>query len=112
MNTVDEEMLSHRSNISQEGLITVAVAIDLEAGQVVGDPQIAPVGVSIHLEKPPLDEMKIALRESLEKMMEQGAVSLERIENRIRSVTASYVYRGHRRRPRIQPIVLLVSPVT
>ncbi|MDQ3525961.1 MAG: ribonuclease J [Chloroflexota bacterium] len=112
MSLVDEEMLTHRSHLSREGLITVAATIDPDAGRVIGDPEIVTVGVSIHLEQSMRDEMKVALRESLEKMMERGNVSPERLENRMRSVTASYLYRGHRRRPEIQPIALLASPVT
>lgn len=106
MNTVDEEMLSHRGQISQEGLVTVAVALDLSEGKVIGQPKVAAAGVSVHLEQPLLDEMRVALRESLESMLERRDVSNERIEKRIRSVVASYLYRGHRRRPRIQPVVM------
>jgi ribonuclease J len=112
MSSVDEEMLTHRSHLSREGLITVAATIDPDSGRVIGDPEIVTIGVSIHLEQPLRDEMKVALRESLEKMMERGNVSPERLENRMHSVTASYLYRGHRRRPEIQPIALLASPVT
>lgn len=112
MDTVDEEMLSHRDHIAHEGLITVAVCVDPLGGVVVGDPVVATTGVSMHLPQPLLDEMRVALRESIGNMLEQRDVSLDRIEKRIRSVSASYLYRGHRRRPRIQPIVLPASPVT
>jgi len=112
MNTVDEELLGHRDRIGQEGIITVAVAIDTEYGTLAGEPEVVATGVAVHLQEPLLDEMRVALRETIEKLFEQGSPDTARIEKRIRGVSASYLYRGHRRRPMIQPVVVMVSPVT
>lgn len=110
MNTVDEEVLGHRDRIGQEGIITVGVSVDASCGTLSGDPVVVATGVAMHLPQSLLDEMRMALRESVEKLFDQGTADHVRIEKRICSVAASYLYRGHRRRPMIQPIVVMASP--
>jgi hypothetical protein len=55
------------------------------------------------------DEMLVALRESIETMMSRGQGDPARLERRIENIVASYIYRGRRRRPRIQPMILDVT---
>jgi ribonuclease J len=109
MNTVDEEALYERNRVANEGLISIAVAIDRVRREVVGKPEIDAVGLIMQLEDAVRDEMVVALRESLTTMLERGAGDRERLGRRVRNIAASYIFRGHRRRPTIHPIILDVS---
>jgi ribonuclease J len=109
MDTVTVETLDQRHQIATEGLVTIAVAIDPEAGEVVAGPRLTAVGMVMRLDEGLRDEMLVALRESIETMLARGLSDHARIGRRIENIVASYVYRGHRRRPRIHPMILDVT---
>ncbi|HYH12325.1 MAG TPA: ribonuclease J [Thermomicrobiales bacterium] len=109
MNTVNEEHLAHRDQIANEGIVTIAVAIDRDEQLLVGDPNISAVGVVMQLDDDLRDEMIAAIRESLETMLSRDVVEHSRLERRIQGIGASYIYRGHRGRPKIHPVILDVS---
>lgn len=106
MGTVTAETLDERQRIATEGLVTVAVAIDREAEAVVAGPSLSVVGMEMRLDDTLRDEMLVALRVSVETLLSRGQADHGRLERRIENIVASYVYRGHRRRPRIQPMIL------
>lgn len=109
MNTVNEELLGHRDQVANEGLIMIAIPIDFEHREIAGDAEISAVGLVIQLDEGLRDEMKLTLRDSIGTMLERGEMDRSRLEKRVRNISASYIYRGHRRRPRIQPVLLDVS---
>lgn len=109
MNSVNEEHLAHRDQIANEGIVTIAVAVDREEQILVGDPHISAVGVEMHLDDDLRDEMIVALRESLETMLLRESMDDSRLERRVQGIGASYIYRGHRGRPKIHPVILDVS---
>ena len=109
MNTVDEELLGHRDQVANDGLITVAVPIDRERQEVAGDPVISAVGLVMQLDDALRDEMVVALRESVENLLRRDSIDTTRIEKRVQGIAASYIYRGNRRRPMIHPIIVSVS---
>lgn len=109
MNSVNEEHLAHRDQIANEGIVTIAVAVDREEQILVGDPHISAVGVEMHLDDDLRDEMIVALRESLETMLLRESMDDSRLERRVQGIGASYIYRGHRGRPKIHPVILYVS---
>lgn len=109
LGTVTAETLDERQQVAYEGLVTVAVAIDRETGEVIAGPTISAVGMVVRLDDGLRDEMLVALRESIESMLARGQDERSRMERRIEHIVASYIYRGHRRRPRIQPLVLDVT---
>lgn len=109
MNSVNEEHLAHRDQIANEGIVTIAVAVDREEQILVGDPHISAVGVEMHLDDDLRDEMIVALRESLETMLLRETMDDSRLERRVQGIGASYIYRGHRGRPKIHPVILDVS---
>ena len=109
MNSVDDETLAQRAQIASEGMITIAIPVDLAGERVAGEPMITAVGLLMQLEDAVRDEMVVALRESIESMLEKGTSDRRRLERRVISIASSYIYRGHRRRPWIQPLILDVS---
>lgn len=109
MNTVNEELLGHRDQVANEGLIMIAIPIDFDHREIAGDAEISAVGLVIQLNEGLRDEMKVTLRDSIGTMLERGETDRSRLEKRVRNISASYIYRGHRRRPRIQPVLLDVS---
>ncbi|MDQ4044167.1 MAG: hypothetical protein M3173_01780, partial [Chloroflexota bacterium] len=98
-----------RDQMANEGIITVVVPVDLAGERIAGEPVITVAGLLMRLEDALRDEMMVALRESIESMLERGTSDPARLEKRVASIAASYIYRGHRRRPKIQPIILDVS---
>jgi ribonuclease J len=109
MDTVTAETLEQRHQIATEGLVTVVMAIDRAAGVVAGGPELSVVGMVMRLDDALRDEMLVALRESVETLLERGQGDPARLARRVEHIVASYVYRGHRRRPRIQPMLLDVT---
>lgn len=107
--TVTPETLGQRQQIATEGLVTVAVAIDCDEARVVAGPTVSTVGTVMRIDGALRDEMLVAVRESIESMLSRGQVEVSRIERRVENIVAAYAYRGHRRRPRIQPVVLDVT---
>jgi ribonuclease J len=109
MDTVTAETLDERHRIATDGLVSVAVAVDPDAEAVVAGPELMVAGMVLRLDDALRDEMLVAVRESLETMLARGHVDRVALERRVEHVTASYLYRGTRRRPRIRPVVLGVS---
>ncbi len=109
LGTVTAETLDKRQQIGSEGLVTIAVAIDVDLAEMVAGPTISAVGTEMRLDQGLRDEMLVAVRETVESMLDRGQAESRRIERRIENIVASYVYRGHRRRPHIQPIILDVT---
>jgi ribonuclease J len=109
MNTVDEEMLGHRDHIANEGIITVAVPVDIDQGVVAGEPIISSVGLAVQVEADLHDEMVAAIRDAVELLLGRAIVDDARLEKRVQGIAASYIYRGKRQRPKIQPIIVHVS---
>ncbi len=109
LGTITAETLVERQVVANEGLVTIAVAIDRDAGGVAAGPTLSAVGMVMRLDDGLRDEMLVAVRESIEMLLARGQDDPARIERRIENIVASYIYRGHRRRPRIQPILLDVT---
>ncbi len=109
LNAVDEATLVERDRMANEGIIVVAVAIDRGMDEVAGDPVIAPMGLVIELDDTVRSEMTIALRESLNRILARGPAEDAVLAQRVRSIAASYMFRGHRRRPAIRPVIVDVS---
>lgn len=109
LGTITAETLVERQVVANEGLVTIAVAIDRDAGAVAAGPTLSAVGMVMRLDDGLRDEMLVAVRESIEMLLARGQDDPARIERRIENIVASYIYRGHRRRPRIQPILLDVT---
>jgi mRNA degradation ribonuclease J1/J2 len=95
--------------VATHGLVTVAMAIDIDAERVIAGPHVSAVGMVMRLDDALRDEMVVALRESIESMLARGQVDRDRLQRRVENITASYIYRGRRRRPRIQPVILDVT---
>ncbi len=109
MNSVDDVTLMERDQLANEGIITIAVPIDLADERIIGEPIITAVGLLLPLEDAVRGEMLAALHDSIGGMLEKGVTAPERIEKRVVSIAALHIYRGHRRRPRIQPMIIDVT---
>jgi ribonuclease J len=109
MNSVDDETLLERDQLANEGIITIAVPVDLAREHILGEPIISTVGLLLPLEDALREEMLMALTDSIGGMLETGVMVSERLEKRVVSIAASYLYREHRRRPMIQPMIIDVT---
>ena len=87
----------------------MVVPVDREERLVAGEPVITGVGLAVQLDDDLRDEMIAAMRDAVGTMLDRGVVDDARLEKRVQGIAASYIYRGKRQRPKIQPIIVHVS---
>jgi ribonuclease J len=104
MGHVDDAVLRDRQTLSQDGMLTVAIGIDLKSGLVVAGPRIVTRGFSITQPADLIQGLGSALRAAInEHSGESDARAMERL---MRETAQRYIHAQTRRRPMILPIVL------
>jgi ribonuclease J len=101
----DDLVLRDRQSMSEEGLVTVAIAIDWELGKVMSGPKVASRGFSVFAADPELetgvtDAVVSALGMHLASGNRSGA------DRAIREAANRYIFSKTRRRPVIMPMIL------
>jgi ribonuclease J len=101
----DDMVLRDRRSMSEDGLVTVAIAIDWELGKVLSGPKVASRGFSVFAADPELelgvtDAVVSALGEHLASGNRAGA------DRAIREAANRYIFSKTRRRPVIMPMIL------
>ena len=104
--SVDNEVLRERAALSRDGVVTVALPLDSETYDLVGDPVVAMMGF---LDQERADDLCIRLVEVLEDAVakaQDAAVSnpstgLRTIESAVREELNNVIYKDTRRRPRL-----------
>jgi ribonuclease J len=99
---VNDDVLRDRQSLSRDGMVTIAVSIDRETGEVLSGPKVLTRGFTrthngVDLVGGLTDELRAVLASG------DGDLSVGR---KIRETAASYLFSRTRRRPTIIPIVL------
>jgi ribonuclease J len=101
----DDKVLRDRQSMSEDGLVTIAVAIDWERGDVAIGPKVASRGFSVFSADPGLEQgVADAVASALNEHTANGSRSgADRI---IREAANRYIFGKTRRRPVIMPVIL------
>ncbi len=97
--------LRDRAAMANDGLISVAVAIDMQQGTIVSGPKVSTRGFSVITSDPELEQgIDDAVAEGLEKALLLG--DSQGLHQAIRESAQKYVFSRTKRRPVILPLIL------
>jgi ribonuclease J len=101
----NDAVLQDRQFMSQDGIVSVAVAIDRESGEIVGGPQVETRGFSVIASDPDLEQGIVDAVTSVldDYMTRSDSTSLSRV---VRDAVNRHVYARTRRRPVILPMII------
>jgi ribonuclease J len=102
-------VLRDRKQLSQDGILIVVVAMDREAGVIMGGPDIVSRGfVYVRESEGLLEEAKERVKNALYDQLERGTTEWAVLKSGVRDVLGKYLYEKTRRRPMILPIIMEV----
>lgn len=106
---VGQVIIRDRQHMSQDGLITVVVAIDAQNGKVAGEPEIVTAGIVLGAEEDIVAEMKARLLKTLSKNGKGASTTDQTVVKRlIRESLSQFLWERLRRRPMVIPVVMEV----
>lgn len=104
----DQVVLRDRQHMSQDGIVTVVVAIDAKTGKPNGDPEIVTRGIVFGDDGNALLEARARVAKAVTKTGSEGVTDTSVVQRRVRESLSQYVWESIKRRPMIIPIVLEV----
>ncbi|MGH9048494.1 MAG: ribonuclease J [Acidimicrobiia bacterium] len=106
---VGHGVLRDRRSLAEEGVVVVIVTVDATSGEVVTGPEIVTRGWVYAPEAEELiEEAKIAVRESLAEVAEEGATDFDTLRRHARRALGKFINERTRRRPAVIPVVMEV----
>lgn len=106
---IGNSVLRERKNLSQSGLVTIAVALDTATGSLMAVPEMRTIGLVYEQEhKDFLDEALSIVYNTIGKCAEAGSLDEQSLSKAIKSDMKGYIYRMTKRSPVIIPIILYV----
>lgn len=107
---VGEVVIRDRQMLSEDGIVIIVMAVDQDNGKFLSGPEIITRGFvyvreSINL----IEDAKVKLLKSMEKINKEQFQEWNTIKSRIRDAASSYFYEHTGRRPMIIPIVIDVQ---
>jgi ribonuclease J len=102
-------VLRDRKQLSQDGILIVVVAMDREAGVIMGGPDIVSRGfVYVRESEGLMEEAKERVKSALYDQLERGTTEWAVLKSGVRDVLGKFLYDKTRRRPMILPIIMEV----
>ena len=106
---VGNAVLRERKNLSQSGLVTIAVALDTATGSLMAVPEMRTIGLVYEQEHQDfLDEALSIVYNTIGKNAEDGTLDEQTLTKTIKSDMKKYIYQRTKRSPVIIPIILYV----
>lgn len=100
-------VLRDRKQLSQDGVIIVAFAVDIENGYVTAGPDIISRGfMFMKGSEDVMNGLKKCADKSIAKSLEKGAKDWSAIKNNLRSDMSDYLYKTAKRNPVIMPVMM------
>lgn len=103
---VTDEVLRDRHNVASEGLVVVTLAIDPEAGEIIGDPIIQAKG--FHGPEGTLDRANEALIDVLRQYSAADIRDANKLRHEIRDVVRRHIQKRCNLRPLVLPTIVEV----
>lgn len=101
-------VLRDRQHMSQDGIITVVVAIDVKSGTPSGEPEIVTRGVVFGDDPAVLEEARQRVAKAVAKTGREGVTDFSVVQRRVRETVSQFVWERVKRRPLVIPVVLEV----
>ena len=95
---VTTKILKERTNLSKQGVISIAIALDIETGDLVGAPEITSKGFIDTEESVSLIKTTYDIIEDILDSMDDKS-DINRIETKISEQVSNFLYKQIRRRP-------------
>lgn len=101
---ISDEVLRDRTNLANDGIVVVTIALDIERGEIVGDPVIQAKGFNGTAEL--LDEASSALTEALAQLTESDVKDIDAVRHTASDVLRRQIQRRAQLRPLVVPTVI------
>jgi len=103
---VGNVVLRDRKQLSQDGILIAVITIDRENSQVLAGPDIISRGfVYVRESEALMEEVRVKVKEALEKCQTQGNNDWSFMKSQIRETLSRFLYERTKRRPMILPII-------
>jgi ribonuclease J len=103
---ISDEVLRDRSNLANDGLIAVTVAIDPERGELVGDPIIVSRG--FHGPEGTIDSALEVLQDGLEALDPNDLRDVDKLRHQVTDIVRRYIQKRTSLRPLVLPTIVEV----
>ena len=104
---VGSAVLRERKTLSESGMITAVIAVDMKERRLLSDPEIISRGfIFVREAEELMAELKDLTRETLENCLDKGMTSRNAIKEAITRKLDDYLYKKTKREPLIVPILL------
>ena len=99
-------VLRDRQQLSEEGMMTVVLALDQATGELMAGPDIVSRGfVYVRESEELMEEATELMHEVVEELLERGITDWGKIKSSIKESLSDYVWKKTKRRPMIIPII-------
>ncbi|MBQ7794147.1 MAG: ribonuclease J [Clostridia bacterium] len=106
---VGNVVLRDRKLLAQDGLIIAVLAVSLETGEIVREPEIISRGfVYVRESEELMENIRRAARDGMEKCLRQGNTEWTLMKNSVKASVSKYIFETTRRSPVILPIIMEV----
>lgn len=105
---VGQVILRDRQHMSQDGLVSVVIAIDRRSGKVAGDPEIVTRGIVLEDDATLMADLRARIDKTLAKTGKEGATDQAVVRRAVRESISQFLWERARRRPMIIPVVMEV----
>jgi ribonuclease J len=101
-------VLRDRLHMSEDGLVSIVVAIDRKTGQPAGEPELVTRGIVLGDETELYEELRGRISKTLAKTAKEGATDVSVVSRALRESASQLLWERLRRRPMIIPVVMEV----
>lgn len=104
---IGSAVLRERKSLSESGIITVAVGVDMRSRAIVSGPEIFSRGfIFVREAEELMSELRTLARETLENALERGTTSRSAIKETVNRRVADYLYKKTKREPLVVTVLL------
>ncbi len=102
-------VLKDRKNLSQDGIIIIAAAVETGSGYIVSEPEIVTRGfVYVKEAEQLIDEAKAVAYDALENRLSRAPSDIMAAKTKVRDAVSAFVFERTKRSPMIVPIIMEV----
>lgn len=99
-------VLRDRKNLSQDGLVTIVIAIDAVNKMIISGPDIVTRGfVYVRESEGLITEIKAITAKEVEKCLNNNITQWAEIKNNVRKEVTNFIYKKIKRKPMILPVI-------
>lgn len=104
---IGNAVLKDRKQLSESGLLTIAIAIDQASGTLVAPPEIVTRGfIYVKDNQDLIDEATSVVYNTIEACILHDTMDLNSLKNALRNDMKAYIYKRTKRTPMILPVIL------